>query len=45
MGSNYCHRLPPFGFTALTTLECFCNQYVELKKDVFQAQMDDAFKY
>lgn len=32
------------GFTALT-LECFCSQYVELKKGVFQEQMDDASKY
>lgn len=44
MGLNYCPSLPPFGFTALT-LECFCNQYVELKKGVFQAQVDDALKY
>lgn len=35
MGLNYCPSLPPFGFTALT-LECFCNQYVELKKGVFK---------
>lgn len=33
-------QLASVPFTALT-LECFCNQYVELKKGVFQAQMDD----
>ena len=43
-GVNYCHSLPPFGFTALI-LESFCNQYVELKKGVFQAQLSGAPKY
>lgn len=40
-GVNCYHSLPALVFTALA-LECFCNQYTELKKGVFQALMGGA---
>lgn len=39
LGLDYCHSMPPCGFTA-STLERFCPQYAELQyRGVFQAQM------